>query len=60
MRLSIVSILMMLAVGLASVIAISVSDQGAVKALGAGAMGLLLVYTAQAFVRDYMGRRNAW
>ncbi|RMH49951.1 MAG: hypothetical protein D6682_08220 [Zetaproteobacteria bacterium] len=58
MRLSIVSILTMLTVGLVSIIAISVSNQWAVKALGTGAMGLLLVYTVQTFVRDYMSRRT--
>ncbi len=59
MKFSIVSILLMLAVGIASVVGISVSDVWAVKAAGVGAMGLLLVYTVQNFVRSYMSKREA-
>ena len=59
MKSSIVSILIMLTIGLASVIAISLSGDWAVKALATGAMGLLLVYTVQTFVRDHMDRRTA-
>ncbi|MDQ6965227.1 MAG: hypothetical protein Q9M13_09945 [Mariprofundales bacterium] len=59
MKTSIISILIMLAIGLASMIAISMSDTWAMKAAGIGAMGLLLVYTIQTFVRDYMTRRTS-
>jgi len=55
---SIVSILIMLAVGLASIFAFSISDEWAMKAAATGAMGLLLVFTVQTFVRDYMARRT--
>ncbi|MDX8409865.1 MAG: hypothetical protein R8J84_07510 [Mariprofundales bacterium] len=59
MNFSIVSILLMLAVGIASVVGISLSEVWAVKAAGVGAMGLLLVYTVQSFVRGYMDKREA-
>jgi len=58
MKTSIVSILIMLAVGIASIMSISMSDQWAMKAVGMGTMGLLLVYTIQTFVRNYMARRT--
>ncbi|MDX8414243.1 MAG: hypothetical protein R8J85_09175 [Mariprofundales bacterium] len=59
MKNSIVPILIMLAIGIASILAISMSDTWAMKAAGTGAMGLLLVYTVQTFVRDHMARRTA-
>ncbi|MDQ6951522.1 MAG: hypothetical protein Q9M26_07635 [Mariprofundales bacterium] len=52
------SITLMLVVGIISIVGISVSDVWAVKAMGAGIMGMLLVYTVQSFVRDYMDKRE--
>jgi len=59
MKNSIIAVSIMLAIGLASVITISMSDQWAMKAMGTGAMALMLVFTVQMFVRNYMARRTA-
>jgi len=58
MKGSIYSILIMLIIGIISIVAISMSETWAMKAAGAGTMGLLLVYTVQSFVRHYMPRRS--